>query len=306
MTKNVLVLTSPREPEWIDRAANEVSQGLHDFVANLNTDGDIEFAVSTLDKLDFSIDDGIVSIFDNYTKKDLSAYDLVHFRNVMLFPDFARAITIYMESKGRQAFEKVDVNISEYGKLSQMILFAQNNIRVPNTWATWDVRNIHGLINQKKLTLPLILKANNGIKGHDNYLVRNHKQLNDVITKSKNAQFVIQEFIPNDGDYRVLYFTDDTPLIFKRVAAKGSHLNNTSQGGSSYEIDAVDFDQKALTMSRTAAKLMRRRLAGVDAIQDNKTGMWYILEVNANPALSGGALLDRKVAGYKKMIEEML
>ncbi|CAN5407009.1 hypothetical protein BH10PAT4_BH10PAT4_5030 [soil metagenome] len=306
MIKNVLVLTSPREPDWIDRASNEVSKGLHDFIATLNADGDIKFAVSTLDKLDFSIVDGIVSIFDNYTKKDLSAYDLVHFRNVMLFPDFARAITLYMESRGRQAFEKVDVDTPEYGKLSQMILFAQNSINVPNTWATWDVRNIRSLISQKKLTLPLVIKANNGIKGRDNYLVRNNEQLDDVVTKSKGVRFVIQEFIPNDGDYRVLCFTDEAPLIFKRVAAEGSHLNNTSQGGSSYEIDVADFDQKALTMSRTAAKLMRRRLAGVDTIQDNKTGNWYVLEVNANPALSGGALLDRKVTGYKKMIEEML
>lgn len=305
--KSVLLLTSPRAQNWIDIPSNEVSKGLHTFIEALNVgDEEVTFAVTTLDKLVFTIENGDVSIFDTYTKKDLAEYDLVHFRNVALFTDFARAITLYMKHHDRQAFEEVDVDIPEYGKLSQMFLFAQNNVPVPSTWATWDAQNIEALVDEKNISLPFILKANNGIKGQDNYLIRTKEQLCKVVTENSNTQFVIQEFIPNDGDYRVLCFADAAPLIFKRVAAEGSHLNNTSRGGSSFEIGVDDFDPSALELSRKAARLTRRALAGVDAIQDNKTGEWFILEVNANPALSSGTLLDRKVVGYKKMIKEIL
>ena len=305
--KHVLILTSAREPRWIDDAPTETGQGLHDFINGLNAaDEGVNFAVTTLDKLDFIVENGVVSIFDRYNQKDLTFYDLVHFRNVTLFPDYARAIALYMHHAGKQTLEQVDTTIPEYGKLSQMVLFAQNNVAVPDTWAAWNVRDVQVLIESKELAMPFVLKANDGVKGHDNYLVRTHDQLEEIIAENSDIRFVAQAFIPNDGDYRVLYFADNDPLIFKRVAAEGSHLNNTSRGGSSEEIAMEHFDQVALTLAHTAATLTQRSLAGVDAIQDNSTGRWLILEVNANPALSSGALLSRKIAGYKSMIKDVL
>lgn len=304
--KNILLLTSAREPGWIDNAPTEVSQGLHNFMDTLNTDDELVFSVTTLDKLEFTIEDGKVTIFDSYTQRDLMAYDVVHFRNVTLFADHARAVTIYMEAHGKRVFESIDVAIPEYGKLSQMVLFALNEVTVPDTWSTWHLADLRALVKKKALAFPFILKDNNGIKGHDNYLVRDQAQFDEIVAHNDGIQFVVQKFVANDGDYRVLYFGDDDPLIFKRTAAEGSHLNNTSRGGSSEEIASRDFDPEPLRLARAAAKLTQRLLAGVDAIQDNKTGVWMILEVNANPALSSGTLLERKAAGYKKMIKGIL
>ena len=304
--KNILLLTSAREPGWIETAPTEVSQGLHAFIDALNTDADLQFAVTTLDRLAFSVIDGKVTITDTYTQRDLADYDAVHFRNVTLFADYARAITLYMDAHGKQVFERTDVTVPEYGKLSQMVLFAQHGLAVPDTWSAWHLADIGTLIADATLTFPFILKANNGIKGHDNYLVRDQAQFDEILARDEGVQFVAQRFIANDGDYRVLYFGSDEPLIFKRTAAKGSHLNNTSRGGSSTELQAAEFDRTALHLAERAARLTQRLLAGVDVIQDNKTGAWLVLEVNANPALSSGTLLERKVAGYKKMIRGIL
>lgn len=304
--KKILLLTSAREPGWIDTAPTEVSQGLHAFVDALNTDDEMKFSVTTLDKLQFSVENGKVTIFDTYTQCDLASYDVVHFRNVTLFADHARAITLYMDTHGKQVFERIDVSIPEYGKLSQMVLFAQNGVAVPDTWSAWHLADLRRLVEKNKLAFPFILKANDGIKGHDNYLVRDQAHFDEIVARDTGMQFVVQKFVANDGDYRVLYFGNDEPLIFKRTAAEGSHLNNTSRGGSSMEIAGQDFDPVALRLAHKAAELTQRLLAGVDAIQDNKTGAWMILEVNANPALSSGTLLERKAAGYKKMIRGIL
>lgn len=304
--KKVLLLTNGREPGWIEDGANSTSLGLHDFISELNIDGDIQFAYTTLDRIEFCIEDGDVSIYDTYTETELSDYDLVHFRNVSLYPDHARTISIYMAHHGKQSFEKVDVAIPDYGKLSQMVLFALGGVAVPSTWSAWGAFALQNLVEKKRITFPCILKANNGIKGHDNYLVKDFDQLSALLTERRDVQFVVQDMIPNDGDYRLLYFANAKPLLFKRIAARGSHLNNTSQGGTSEEIDVKDFDPVALDLAARAAQLTGRLLAGVDAIQDNKDKRWFILEVNANPALSSGVLLDRKIIGYKQMIKEQL
>lgn len=303
--KTVLLLTSAREPNWIDTAPTPVSRGLHEFVDKLNEEGDIHFAVSTLDKIDFAIDNGVVTVTDRYTGKDLRDYDMVHFRNATLYPDHARAIAIYLQHFGKLAYEYVDAERPEYGKLSQMVLFALNGLPVPNTWSSWHVTDTMNLYNKLSGNYPFILKANDGIKGHNNFLVRDETQLKEIMAELGEMQFVAQNFIPNDKDYRVLWFAQ-TPLIFSRSAAAGSHLNNTSRGGTSEEIALADFDPKALDIAREAGRLTRRSFSGADVMQNTETGDWYVLEVNAAPALTTGDLLDKKRSMYKKLIGELL
>lgn len=304
-TKSVLLLTSAREPGWIDTAPTPVSQGLRSFINTLNQDGDVEYAVSTLDKLDFTINGADMTIRDRFNDKDLREYDVVHFRNVTLYPDYARAIAIYLQHHGKKVFEVSDAEHPEYGKLSQMMLFALNGLPVPATWAAWGVQDTASLYLRSAGAFPFILKANDGIKGHDNYLVRTQQELDDIIAANPELQFIAQTYIPNNKDYRVLWF-DTEALVFSRSATGGSHLNNTSRGGVSAEVATDELDPTALAIARRAAQLTRRIFSGADVMQDSQTGEWYVLEINANPALSSGDLLDRKLTAYKKMIGELL
>src|SRR6185312_14854633 len=183
-----------------------------------------------LDKLDFMIKAGEVTIYDRFNNKDLREYDVVHFRNVTLYPDYARAIAIYVQHYGNKIFEASDTGHPEYGKLSQMVLFALNGLPVPETWATWNVLDVASLYLRSSGAFPFILKANDGIKGHDNYLVQTQQELDKIVAANPELQFIAQTFIPNDKDYRVLWFNAEA-LVFSRSATGGSHLNNTSRGG---------------------------------------------------------------------------
>lgn len=303
--KKVLLLTSPRAHGWIDQESNTVALGLHTFIDTLNQEGDVEFAVSTLDKLEFSITENGVSIYDSYSAKDLNEYDIVHLRNVTLFADYARAVAIYMKHYNKRVIDETDSSLPEYGKLSQMVLYKLNGLTVPNTWASWHVFDTADLYQKKSGEFPFILKANDGIKGKDNYLVRDSQQLTEIIKANEDVQFVAQNFIPNDKDYRVLWFADH-PLIFSRSASDDSHLNNTSRGGTSDEVAVDSFDPEALELARKAAELTGRLFSGADVMQDSDTGKWYVLEVNANPALTMGDMLEQKRSAYKKMIGDIL
>lgn len=301
--KKLLLLTNAHQAGWIDDPQNNVSTALREFKKRIDTQGQIDAFISTVDALRFSVTSAGVVITDTQNNIDLREYDVVHFRNISRYWDFAKAISIYMHAHNKMTLEPVDENIPEYGKISQMVLFALNDIPVPDTFCAWHLDDLRLQMIEQNVEYPSIVKSNKGIMGKDNYLVRDDAEFASIIDTNDSNQFVGQRFIPNDGDYRVLFFGYNShPLIFKRTAQGGSHLNNTSRGGLSEEIPYDAFDQKALSLSMAAAKVTRRLFAGVDVMQDQRTGEWIILEVNANPALSSGSLPDEKAKLYSQFI----
>jgi glutathione synthase/RimK-type ligase-like ATP-grasp enzyme len=114
-----------------------------------------------------------------------------------------------------------------------------------------------------------------------------------------DAEMLAQRYHPNDGDYRVLIMDGREPLVIKRTAAGGSHLNNTSQGGSA-ELDELPVG--LLEQSKSLAKELKMTVAGVDILRDKQTGEMLFLEVNSQPQLLTGAFVDKK----KKLFGDLL
>jgi RimK family alpha-L-glutamate ligase len=93
---------------------------------------------------------------------------------------------------------------------------------------------------------------------------------------------MVQRFIPNDGDFRILIFDGRIIASAKRVAKdpKKDFRNNMSKGGRGYKMDAP---HEANQMALDSVKVLGKQMAGVDLIQDQSTGKWYIMEVNSAP-----------------------
>jgi glutathione synthase/RimK-type ligase-like ATP-grasp enzyme len=89
------------------------------------------------------------------------------------------------------------------------------------------------------------------------------------------------------------------PLVIKRTSAGGSHMNNTSQGGSA-ELDELPVG--LLEQSKSLAKELKMTVAGVDILRDKQTGEMLFLEVNSQPQLLTGAFVDKK----KKLFGDLL
>ena len=92
--------------------------------------------------------------------------------------------------------------------------------------------------------------------------------------------FLIQEYIRNDGDYRVMTVGYKCIGGFKRQVKEEKLILNKSQGNS---VAVKDLPKDVIEIAERAAKVLRVEVAGTDIIRDIKTGQLYIVEVNEAP-----------------------
>jgi RimK family alpha-L-glutamate ligase len=93
---------------------------------------------------------------------------------------------------------------------------------------------------------------------------------------------IVQRFIPNDGDFRVLIFDGKIIAIAKRVSKdpKKEFRNNISKGGKGF---SAEIPHEAVQLALDSAKAVKKQMAGVDLIQDKRDGKWYVMEINSAP-----------------------
>ena len=111
--------------------------------------------------------------------------------------------------------------------------------------------------------------------------------------------FLIQEYIRNDGDFRVMTVGYKCIGGFKRQVKEEKLILNKSQGNS-YAIKDMPGDV-AETAER-AAKVLGVEVAGTDLVRDINTGKVYIVEVNEAPQFK---VFEKrtKVNAAKKILE---
>ena len=273
-----------------------------EFLQNhLNGKGNYQCHVADIQTTALSVISGQPKVWVDL-ETDILSYDLVIFRNASRFSALAAPVCLYLAHHKVPYTNGMEGPGFYIGKIAQMFLFALNGLPVPDSLV---VRNPEALVS----FLPrfsdgrLIVKDNNGLRGRHNFLVQPGYDLRAFL-ESQEKIYIVQPYIPNNGDYRILYMGyERKPLIFKRTGAPGSHLNNTSQGGTAELID--DFPEAAIDTARAAAKLFGRELAGVDILFDEH-GKHFILEVNETPAIASGFMPEAKLDLLDGYIQERL
>jgi glutathione synthase/RimK-type ligase-like ATP-grasp enzyme len=286
----ILILGTSSE----DNGAEEYYQKYADLFQDAAGRTDTEVGVYTafLDDLIISVGVSEWSIHDARNDADLSEYTAVILRGTgfrQLF-DVLRAISSYGK---RHSVEIINDYSTAYNssKLAQAVYFAEQNLPVAQTvYVTSAVfRNAGRLPFQ----FPCIMKAVFGAHGSDNHVVHSLEEAQAIFEAQPATRFVLQDFVPNEGDWRVLVIGNEV-LVIGRKAVEGSHLNNTSKGGSATLIDHASLPAGVLDDARKAAKGLGMTIAGVDVITHKETGKYYFLEVNSQPQLMSGAFVEEK------------
>ncbi len=266
---------------------------------------------TTFSDLEYTVVDGVTKIFDTRRKLGLDCVSFVHFKNWTGNYALAKVLAQYL-IKNNIKFNNSEVGEAFIvGKIAQMFLFADHKLPVPDTFFCFADRMKDLFKNDKLpdfLSYPIIMKADSASRGHDNYLINDSKSGYDIIGKNDNKKnYVLQQFIRNEGDYRILFIgLNNQPLIFHRQALDGSHLNNTSRGGSGTLVDAASVPTETIDDARLAAQVVGREIGGVDIMVDAVTGRQYILEVNSTPALATGYESGLKVEQFAKYIDSLM
>lgn len=135
---------------------------------------------------------------------------------------------------------------------------------------------------------PLIVK--NGLihRGKQVYKVENKSELLETIGKIRDLRspIVIREFIPNDGDLRIVVINGHAIGAMKRIPKKGEFRSNISIGGRG-EVFDLNANPHIRELAEKAASEFQVDIAGVDIIVHKETGDPYILEVNICPQIEG-------------------
>ena len=261
------------------------------------------FAAAATD-IAITVKGGQVTVYDMRHECPLTDYAFIQFRNVLFTRDHFQAIALFTKQVGIPFADAEDAIGTPFGKISQMVLFALHGIPVPDTLVVWNCLESRKMAKDM-VALPFICKANDGMKGMRNYLVKSWETFDTILQDSGQGGYVVQPFIPNDGDYRVLYIGTQR-LIFYRRRGADTHLNNTSQNATGERIAEADCDPAVLSLADRAMRAYNRHIGGVDVLVDSETNEAYILEINATPALLSGLFLDEKSELFVSFVEQQL
>lgn len=159
------------------------------------------------------------------------------------------------------------------------------------------VESISDLENElKNWEFPLIVKMSKGGRhGMGTFFLREFGDFKDLeeklVSKVETTEaegrkgiglrgFLIQEYIANDGDFRVMTVGYKCIGGFKRMPKVEKLVLNQSEGSS---VGLSEVPVNVAKVAEEAARVLGVEIAGTDLVISNKTGEVYLIEVNEAP-----------------------
>jgi glutathione synthase/RimK-type ligase-like ATP-grasp enzyme len=290
-----------------------VDQGLFDwdkFKQLIEASQKVEVYLTYFEDLVYILNGNQVRVIDGTTNVDISNYDLVYRKRSDYIQQHPLSCAMYLKYK-RVPFidsEFQSVMNPNAHKLVEHMLYAVHSLPFPGTIIATK-QNIHLVRNYLTGDFPKVLKSLTATRGDYNFLVNSFDEAQKIIEEAdmENTEFALQEYIPNDSDFRFLVLGYKTKLIIqrKRRVDSTSHTNNTSKGASAELIDVSTLQDEVKTLAERAAKVFSREIAGVDIMIGSEDNKAYVLEVNRSPQIENGAFVQDKsnvlaefLAGY--------
>lgn len=293
--KKALVLFSKGSVAHGQADAHELIRVLDEAAKRQNLD--ISFDCAFYEDLLHVVRTADARIIDTVSGKDIASFDVVYQRRWQEVPEHALACAIYLKVKGVHCIDQESYTNGSKSKLTQAWRLWEVGLSHPAT-----VYAGHGAMAKKlvadcdswSLGWPMVMKGVSATRGQSNYVVHSVKEIVERLNGQPKVSFLFQAFVPNDGDYRVIVCGGQVGFVMKRVASEGTHLNNTSQGGSAVQIEPAELPADILSDSLRAAASMDRDVAGVDVVIDKQTNQHYFFEVNRAPQIESGKYIQQK------------
>lgn len=180
-------------------------------------------------------------------------------------------------------------------KAYQMLALKEAGIDVPKSiygslWYLYEV--MKGDHQGRPYEWPIIIKGSGGDRGTRVFKADNLEELEVLVRDLRKSEteegkrYMLQEYIPNDGDYRVLVLGNKVLGVMKRSSQdKNEFRNNYSAGGA---VEVADLPEEIKQLAIKAADVCGLWIAGVDvAFRENDMNKPVIWEVNKGPQYKG-------------------
>ncbi len=182
-------------------------------------------------------------------------------------------------------------------KAWQMLQLKKANIDVPKTiygslWFLYEIMSESLDKPNPYLNFPVIVKGSSGDRGSNVFKADSLEEFEKLVKELRKFEteggkrYMLQEYIPNDGDYRVLVLGKKVLGVMKRSSqSKSEFRNNYSAGGA---VEIADLPEEVKNLAVKAADVCGLWVAGVDvAFRDFDKTKPVIWEVNKGPQFKG-------------------
>jgi RimK family alpha-L-glutamate ligase len=176
-------------------------------------------------------------------------------------------------------------------KAYQMLALKKSGIDVPKSiyGSLWF---LYEEMTKNSFDFPVIIKGSGGDRGTRVFKADNLEELEELVRDLRKSEteegkrYMLQEYIPNDGDYRVLVLGKKVLGVMKRSSQdKGEFRNNYSAGGS---VEVAELPEEIKQLAVKATEVCGLAVAGVDvAFRENDLKKPVIWEVNKGPQFKG-------------------
>lgn len=207
--------------------------------------------------------------------RDLKDFSLIFFRSFKKYEVEASLVGAYAQHNKIPVVNSGFISHARYSKIQDLLTLANAGLPIIQTLYGGDQKDI-----PSSLGLPLVAKENASDRGVGVHLI--HKK-EELFSQPRGLHY--QKYISALYDIRVLVLgTQVLGAIERRAASTTEFRHNVSLGGTAVQIPVT---AELHTLALKAAAALGCEFAGVDLLQDPKTGQYYILEVNKCPEFMG-------------------
>lgn len=234
-------------------------------------------------------------VMDVHNSK-LESFSLIYFRRIGVFGHIAASVALYAQKKRIPFIDTYALYDTTTSKIRQTVNLALCGVPVPNSFYlsayshSW-IKNV-----ERYVKYPLILKDDKSDRGENIFLAKCHEDVENIYKKYKDAYYIIQEYIPNEFDYRILVLGKKIACAEKRIRVnKTEFRNNVHLGAREEFISIKDISKIIKTTAQNAARIANIQVAGVDILVDSNNNP-YVLEVNSTPEFTLNQKISQEIS----------
>lgn len=235
--------------------------------------------------------------------RDMSEFDVYYFRSV---GDRNEWLPMLLDVAQRYAIPVVDEYLTKTGgamrkkKGMEAWVLQQAGVPYAKSYMAGDLAGTRQIVREWEK--PVVVKGTSGRHGTATFLVTTEAELEPLLKGRGDMQFIIQEYLPNDGDWRMFVVGGEVVGAFKRQVKEGDRLKLNRSLGQSMLCPLPD---QMRTLARRACEALGVAVAGVDAVIDERDGQAKVIEVNQAPEFD---VMEKRtgVAVGEKIVEYLI
>lgn len=228
---------------------------------------------------------------------NLSELDVFYFRAVGGKYGIVNDIVKLAVEHGKPIADKYLLNgaVPRTKKLMHSIL--DNVVYQPASLIAERLEEIPNIIEASDIEYPVVAKVSKGgRRGLGTFMLHNPDQIGDIYVELERRleegegheyslgkrEWIVQEYIPNNGDYRAMVIGGKCVAVTKRGPKKEGLVMSSSQRGSR-RFRGGRWPKDVGRMAEKAANTMGVDIAGVDLVRHEWNRLPYVIEVNEAP-----------------------